>query len=79
MGDMPDLSHLTDEERRIIEGVMMRQKQEEERESEIMRYVFFSDDLEIWIQSRNLIREVFNLKVWLTVLSETIPNFKKKF
>ncbi|XP_039295494.1 regulating synaptic membrane exocytosis protein 2 isoform X2 [Nilaparvata lugens] len=35
--DMPDLSHLTSEERQIIENVMMRQKQEEEREQEIMR------------------------------------------
>lgn len=35
--DMPDLSHLTQEERQIIESVMLRQKQEEEREHEIMR------------------------------------------
>ncbi|KPI93283.1 Regulating synaptic membrane exocytosis protein 2 [Papilio xuthus] len=34
---MPDLSHLTPEERAIIEGVMMRQRQEEQREHEIMR------------------------------------------
>lgn len=34
---IPDLSHLTLEERQIIESVMMRQKQEEERELEIMR------------------------------------------
>uniref|UniRef100_A0A8D9DUH7 Regulating synaptic membrane exocytosis protein 2 n=1 Tax=Cacopsylla melanoneura TaxID=428564 RepID=A0A8D9DUH7_9HEMI len=34
---LPDLSHLTLEERQIIESVMMRQKQEEERELEIMR------------------------------------------
>lgn len=40
MADMPDLSHLTAEERSIIEGVLMRQKQEEERENEIMRLVF---------------------------------------
>lgn len=40
MADLPDMSHLTPEERRIIEGVMMRQKQEEERENEIMRFVF---------------------------------------
>ncbi|CAH2011780.1 unnamed protein product [Acanthoscelides obtectus] len=33
----PDLSHLTEEERAIIESVMMRQKQEEEREKEILR------------------------------------------
>lgn len=37
MADMPDLSHLTAEERAIIENVMMRQKQEEERENEIMQ------------------------------------------
>lgn len=35
--DLPDLSHLTPEERQIIQSVMMRQKQEEERELEIMR------------------------------------------
>jgi len=34
----PDMSHLTPEERRIIEGVMMRQKEEEEQDHEIMRY-----------------------------------------
>lgn len=34
---MPDLSHLTAEERAIIEGVMMRQKQEEDEEHEIMQ------------------------------------------
>ncbi|XP_018323416.1 regulating synaptic membrane exocytosis protein 2 isoform X2 [Agrilus planipennis] len=37
MEDGPDLSHLTPEERAIIESVMVRQKQEEEREKEIMR------------------------------------------
>lgn len=37
MADMPDLSHLTPEERAIIEGVMMRQRQEEQREHEVMR------------------------------------------
>uniref|UniRef100_A0A336LPD8 CSON009705 protein n=1 Tax=Culicoides sonorensis TaxID=179676 RepID=A0A336LPD8_CULSO len=37
MADMPDLSHLTPEERAIIENVMQRQKQEEDRENEIMR------------------------------------------
>lgn len=35
----PDLSHLTPEERAIIESVMIRQKQEEEREQEILRYI----------------------------------------
>ncbi|XP_034249482.1 regulating synaptic membrane exocytosis protein 2 [Thrips palmi] len=37
MAAMPDLSHLTPEERQIIESVMMRQKREEEHENEIMR------------------------------------------
>lgn len=37
MADMPDLSHLTAEERAIIEGVMMRQRQEEEQQNEIMQ------------------------------------------
>ncbi|XP_042862005.1 regulating synaptic membrane exocytosis protein 2-like isoform X3 [Penaeus japonicus] len=34
---MPDLSHLTEDERRIIESVMHRHKIEEERESELVR------------------------------------------
>lgn len=38
----PDLSHLTPEERAIIESVMIRQKQEEEREQEILRYTLHS-------------------------------------
>jgi regulating synaptic membrane exocytosis protein 2 len=37
MADMPDLSHLTPEERAIIENVMLRQKQEEETEKELMK------------------------------------------
>ncbi|XP_044751578.1 regulating synaptic membrane exocytosis protein 2 isoform X5 [Coccinella septempunctata] len=37
MEEGPDLSHLTPEERAIIESVMVRQKQEEQREQEIMR------------------------------------------
>lgn len=37
MADMPDLSHLTPEEREIIEGVLKRQKQEEEQENEMMK------------------------------------------
>lgn len=37
MDDIPDLSHLTPEERAIIEDVMNRQRQEEEKENEIMR------------------------------------------
>ncbi|XP_035213590.1 regulating synaptic membrane exocytosis protein 2-like [Stegodyphus dumicola] len=34
---MPDLSHLTPEEREIIENVISRQKKEEEKEMEILR------------------------------------------
>ncbi|XP_031621686.1 regulating synaptic membrane exocytosis protein 2 isoform X2 [Contarinia nasturtii] len=37
MADMPDLSHLTAEERAIIENVMMRQRQEDEQQKEIMQ------------------------------------------
>lgn len=37
---MPDLSHLTPEEREIIESVVHRQKQEEQKEQEIMRLVY---------------------------------------
>jgi regulating synaptic membrane exocytosis protein 2 len=36
---MPDLSHLTEDERRIIESVLMRQRREEEQETEIVRLV----------------------------------------
>jgi len=35
---MPDLSHLTAEERQIIESVLLRQREEEEKEQEILRY-----------------------------------------
>ena len=35
---MPDLSHLTEDERRIIESVLMRQRREEEQETENVRY-----------------------------------------
>lgn len=37
MAALPDMSHLTAEERNAIEEVMIRQKQEEEKENEIMR------------------------------------------
>lgn len=36
---MPDLSHLTPEERAIIENVMLRQKHEEDTEKELMKWV----------------------------------------
>lgn len=39
MADMPDLSHLTAEERAQIEAVMMRDRQETECVEEIMRWV----------------------------------------
>ena len=34
---LPDLSHLTDEERLIIESVMVRQKKEEEEEALVLK------------------------------------------
>ncbi|XP_048384646.2 regulating synaptic membrane exocytosis protein 2 isoform X7 [Stegostoma tigrinum] len=37
MWDMPDLSHLTEEERKIILAVMDRQRQEEEKEQSMLR------------------------------------------
>ncbi|XP_053530979.1 regulating synaptic membrane exocytosis protein 2 isoform X13 [Ictalurus punctatus] len=37
LADMPDLSHLTDEERRIILDVMDRQKREEEKEQSMLK------------------------------------------
>lgn len=36
----PDLRHLTEEERQIIESVMARQREEEAREHQLIRYVF---------------------------------------
>ncbi len=35
--EMPDLSHLTEEERKIILGVMDRQKKEEEKEQSVLK------------------------------------------
>ncbi|KAA0702759.1 Regulating synaptic membrane exocytosis protein 2 [Triplophysa tibetana] len=35
--EMPDLSHLTEEERKIILGVMDRQKKEEEKEQSMLK------------------------------------------
>lgn len=37
MSDLPDLSHLTEEERKIIMGVMARQKEEEEKEQAMLK------------------------------------------
>lgn len=37
MPEMPDLSHLTEEERKIILGVMDRQKKEEAKEQSMLK------------------------------------------
>lgn len=37
MPEIPDLSHLTEEERRIILGVMDRQKKEEAKEQSMLK------------------------------------------
>lgn len=37
---MPDLSHLTEDERKLIESVIQRQRDEEEREHDMLRFVF---------------------------------------
>ncbi|XP_074487101.1 regulating synaptic membrane exocytosis protein 1-like isoform X28 [Sebastes fasciatus] len=37
MPDLPDLSHLTEEERKIIMGVMARQKEEEDKEQAMLK------------------------------------------
>ncbi|XP_048104984.1 regulating synaptic membrane exocytosis protein 2-like [Alosa alosa] len=37
MPDMPDLSHLTEEERKIIMAVMVRQKEEEDKEQAMLK------------------------------------------
>ncbi|XP_059408415.1 regulating synaptic membrane exocytosis protein 1-like isoform X5 [Carassius carassius] len=37
MADMPDLSHLTEEERKIIMSVMVRQREEEEKEQAMLK------------------------------------------
>jgi regulating synaptic membrane exocytosis protein 2 len=34
---MPDLSHLTEDERKVIEDVLRRQREEEEKEQEVIR------------------------------------------
>ncbi len=34
---MPDLSHLSEDERKIIEDVLKRQREEEEKEQEVIR------------------------------------------
>lgn len=34
---IPDLSHLTEDERKIIESVMVRQKKEEEVEAQVLK------------------------------------------
>ncbi|KAI4582067.1 hypothetical protein MJG53_009592 [Ovis ammon polii x Ovis aries] len=36
---MPDLSHLTEEERKIILAVMDRQKKEEEKEQSVLKFI----------------------------------------
>lgn len=36
---MPDLSHLTEDERKLIESVIQRQRDEEEREHDMLRFV----------------------------------------
>ncbi|ELU13904.1 hypothetical protein CAPTEDRAFT_202548 [Capitella teleta] len=43
---MPDLAHLTEEERSIIESVIQRQREEEEKEQEILRSL--QDDFETY-------------------------------
>lgn len=35
---LPDLSHLTEEERKLIESVLQRQREEENKEQAILRY-----------------------------------------
>lgn len=37
MSDLPDLSHLTEEERKIIMAVMLRQKEEEEKDEAMLK------------------------------------------
>jgi len=50
----PDMSHLTPEERRIIENVLMRQKEEEKQDIEAMRYATDSPCLTPALSSRFL-------------------------
>ncbi|XP_041361301.1 regulating synaptic membrane exocytosis protein 2-like isoform X3 [Gigantopelta aegis] len=46
---MPDLSHLTEDERRVIEDVLRRQREEEEKEQEVIRQM--QDEFESYQQS----------------------------
>ncbi|ROL50038.1 Regulating synaptic membrane exocytosis protein 2 [Anabarilius grahami] len=44
MPDMPDLSHLTEEERKIIMAVMVRQREEEDKEEAMLKtYIVMAD------------------------------------
>uniref|UniRef100_A0A8C7T4Q9 Regulating synaptic membrane exocytosis 1 n=1 Tax=Oncorhynchus mykiss TaxID=8022 RepID=A0A8C7T4Q9_ONCMY len=43
--ELPDLSHLTEEERKIIMAVMDRQKEEEEKEEAVLKHMNFSPPL----------------------------------
>ncbi|XP_058420752.1 regulating synaptic membrane exocytosis protein 2 isoform X9 [Diceros bicornis minor] len=45
--EMPDLSHLTEEERKIILAVMDRQKKEEEKEQSVLKWFPFSGITEL--------------------------------
>ncbi|XP_031214537.1 regulating synaptic membrane exocytosis protein 2 isoform X12 [Mastomys coucha] len=45
--EMPDLSHLTEEERKIIQAVMDRQKKEEEKEQSVLKWFPFSGITEL--------------------------------
>lgn len=38
---IPDLSHLNENERPIIESVILRQRKEEEEEAQLLKYLYF--------------------------------------
>ncbi|KAJ8284919.1 hypothetical protein COCON_G00037690 [Conger conger] len=44
MPDLPDLSHLTEEERKIIMAVMVRQKEEEDKEDAMLKGLSVMDN-----------------------------------
>jgi len=52
---MPDLSHLDEAERKIIEDVIRRQQEEEDKEQDMIRYklpVCFDGHIDIGVLSR---------------------------
>ncbi|KAM7418413.1 hypothetical protein PAMA_015844 [Pampus argenteus] len=85
MPDLPDLSHLTEEERKIIMAVMARQKEEEEKEQAMLKLkqhavTVNQDDPkqgQTGVDSAVRVGCDSGVGVWLKVLCNTKPTHKK--